>query len=326
MVTTRKRGGSAATKRGRGRGGRRGGKAAEHGPGGDDAAGSTQGGTAAKRAKVEESHTSGDADAATGDDVATGSSSSGTAGAGAGHAGTALKHEDAGEPRSHAPEATVATAAADDEEDSDTGKKQSASSGASSSSHGAAGGSSSSSAVESHESRKSSFPPGHKPIVLERGHIFFFYRPKVMLQSASNLDEVQRMYLLLKPTKGVSTGEGKPRLLIVAKKHLPSAEGHGRKETLWAFVRKVRVQAACKRAAWLPRPDRACVAWWVTQVAADEKDVIKELEAEDYHTQTRGERHVEPARLYVAGLRSSQSRPPSPCPPKLAIPRSTNRA
>ena len=38
------------------------------------------------------------------------------------------------------------------------------------------------------------------------------------------------------------------------------------------------------------------------QVAADEKDVMKELEAEDYHTQTRGERHVEPARLYVFAL------------------------
>ena len=29
---------------------------------------------------------------------------------------------------------------------------------------------------------------------------------------------------------------------------------------------------------------------------------MKELEAEDYHTQTRGERHVEPARLYVFAL------------------------
>ena len=44
------------------------------------------------------------------------------------------------------------------------------------------------------------------------------------------------------------------------------------------------------------------------QVAADEKDVMKELEAEDYHTQTRGERHVEPARLYVFAL-SPQSAP-----------------
>ena len=139
-----------------------------------------------------------------------------------------LKHEDAGELP-----ATTSAATAKEEDD----KKHAH--GASSSGPGVAGGAASTSAVESHESRKSSFPPGHKPIVLERGHIFFFYRPKVMLSSASNLDEVQRMYLLLKPTKGVTTGEGKPRLLDVAKKHLPSAEGPGRKETMWAFVRKV---------------------------------------------------------------------------------------
>ena len=39
------------------------------------------------------------------------------------------------------------------------------------------------------------------PIVgtIERGHIYFFYRPKVELKEAHSLDDVQRFYMVLIP-------------------------------------------------------------------------------------------------------------------------------
>ncbi|KAJ2961289.1 hypothetical protein NUW54_g14389 [Trametes sanguinea] len=34
---------------------------------------------------------------------------------------------------------------------------------------------------------------------IERGHIYFFYRPKVELEEAHSLDDIQRFYMLLVP-------------------------------------------------------------------------------------------------------------------------------
>jgi len=36
---------------------------------------------------------------------------------------------------------------------------------------------------------------------LERGHIFFFYRPRVELEHAKNVDDVQKTYLLIAPVR-----------------------------------------------------------------------------------------------------------------------------
>jgi hypothetical protein len=114
---------------------------------------------------------------------------------------------------------------------------------------------------------------------IERGHIYFFYRPKVELEEAHNLDEVQRFHILLVPrppafansdsdpnatkpeqdedaemavlqdgadavpapeTKGQS--QKRFRLISVGKKQLPHADEPGqgrRKQTLWATVAMV---------------------------------------------------------------------------------------
>jgi len=150
------------------------------------------------------------------------------------------------------------------------------------------------------QSRKSSFPPGHKPVVLERGHIFFFYRPKVEHETVSSPDEVQRMHMVLKPQPGSSVGSGLTRLLLVAKKRLPAVEG--RKETIWCFVRKVWPPSILRlglAGRWLMATSMGAAGRWALQAAKDEKEVMSELEAYSYSTATRGERHQEAARPYA---------------------------
>jgi hypothetical protein len=115
--------------------------------------------------------------------------------------------------------------------------------------------------------------------ILERGHVYFFYRPKVELEAAHDIDEVQRFLILLVPrppafaasstdsdaTKPEPYAEtdmavlqdgadavpasakmGEPtkrfRLISVGKKQLPHADQPGqggRKQTLWATVSTV---------------------------------------------------------------------------------------
>jgi len=38
-----------------------------------------------------------------------------------------------------------------------------------------------------------------EPAVLERGHVYFFYRPKVETEEAHEMGDVQRLYLILAP-------------------------------------------------------------------------------------------------------------------------------
>lgn len=40
-------------------------------------------------------------------------------------------------------------------------------------------------------------------VVQERGEIFFFYRPKVDKEEAHGPDDVQRLYIVLRPESGV---------------------------------------------------------------------------------------------------------------------------
>lgn len=51
---------------------------------------------------------------------------------------------------------------------------------------------------------------------VEKGDIYFFYRPKVNTQKVQNLDDVQRLHLVLVPDDG-----DKARLFLVGKKRMP---------------------------------------------------------------------------------------------------------
>lgn len=89
---------------------------------------------------------------------------------------------------------------------------------------------------------------------LERGDIFFLYRPRVGVDEVRSLEDVQRFVLLLHPQ-----GSSHVREIVVGTKRLPDVERH---ERAWALVARV----------------------------SDGADFREELERRTYQTKTRGER------------------------------------
>lgn len=100
-----------------------------------------------------------------------------------------------------------------------------------------------------------------KTRVLEQGDIFFFYRPKVEAEEVSDVQDVQRFYMVMAPEGG------KYRLFVVGQKQMPGIE-EGRsaaEERSWAL-----------NVLTTPNPD----------------DIREALLAEEYGTKTRSKRRV----------------------------------
>ncbi len=96
--------------------------------------------------------------------------------------------------------------------------------------------------------------------VLERGSIYFFYRPRVEDEAPESLRDVQRFHMVLSPDNGEVY-----RLIAVGRKRMPDVErGHERN---WGFVERV------------------------TKAPEDMRAI---LGPESYETKTRG-RRVQPA-------------------------------
>lgn len=111
--------------------------------------------------------------------------------------------------------------------------------------------------------------------VLEEGDIFFLYRPEVEEEEPSDLGDVQRFYIVLRPQGG------KLRLLVMGRKRLPDVEQHERN---WGFVDMV------------------------TDSAAKLEQPLREA---DYETKTRGKRHLPAVRpagegVYAVTLENGQ--------------------
>jgi len=104
--------------------------------------------------------------------------------------------------------------------------------------------------------------------VLERGNIYFVYRPKVEHTTVAGLEDVQRFFVILSPF-----GKACYRLLVIGRKRLPAISAE--QERNWAFVQKVSSKA---------------------------EDVEDELDRLTYSTATRGERHLSPARPAGEGV------------------------
>jgi hypothetical protein len=103
--------------------------------------------------------------------------------------------------------------------------------------------------------------------VLERGDIYFAFRPRVDETRPESLEQVQRLFLILSPRD-----EDVYRRLVIGRKRLP--EGAAR-ERVWAFVDKVE-----------RRPEA----------------VMDDLAASRYETKTMGERSQPAARLAGEGV------------------------
>ncbi|UEM20048.1 hypothetical protein JL100_023685 [Skermanella mucosa] len=108
--------------------------------------------------------------------------------------------------------------------------------------------------------------------IIERGNIYFFYRPKVHgegepEESAGGIGDLERFHMVLRPD-----GVARFRLMTVGRKRLPDVEDHERN---WGFVDLV-----AKRAT----------------------EITSELGEQHYRTKTRGERVRPAARLAGEGV------------------------
>ncbi|RWM91874.1 MAG: hypothetical protein EOR84_20055 [Mesorhizobium sp.] len=97
--------------------------------------------------------------------------------------------------------------------------------------------------------------------IVERGDIFFLYRPRVGETDPESLSDVQRFFVVLRPEHAT-----KVRLLVVGRKRLPDAHEH---ERHWGFVGAVAGSAAA---------------------------LEKDLREETYDTKTRGRQRLPAAR------------------------------
>lgn len=109
-------------------------------------------------------------------------------------------------------------------------------------------------------------PRSRQVDAIERGDIFFFYRPKVDVAKVADRGDVQRFYMLLAPDR--ARGRRTYRLFVVGRKTLPEvAAGRGAhpKQRNWA----INVNTTTKV-----------------------EDIRSELGAFEYETKTRGTREV----------------------------------
>lgn len=100
--------------------------------------------------------------------------------------------------------------------------------------------------------------------IVERGNIYFLYRPKVRdpeeERSVEGIGDVERFYMVLRSEQGSRL----VRLMVIGRKRLPDIGDHERN---WGFVEKI---------------------------ARSAKELEEELERGSYETKTRGER-IRPA-------------------------------
>lgn len=65
--------------------------------------------------------------------------------------------------------------------------------------------------------------------IVEKGDIFFFYRPRIDSKGAQDLDDLQRFYVVLRPARK----RPRIRVLTIGRKRLPEISSH---ERSWGFV------------------------------------------------------------------------------------------
>ena len=161
---------------------------------------------------------------------------------------------------------------------------------------------------------------GPKTTVLEKGLLYFFYRPKVDAKEVRSVDDVQKFYLLMSPegAEGKPAREeelegkrgeerkalehqGKPlhRLLVLpvsadsaASPYSPSTPASSRSSAACS-------SCVCECRKSLPDPSAPQLRPWafVDAVSSDLHEVEHPLERYSYDTKTRGHREIQPARL-----------------------------
>ncbi|KAI9245123.1 hypothetical protein BDA99DRAFT_566028 [Phascolomyces articulosus] len=110
------------------------------------------------------------------------------------------------------------------------------------------------------------------PTILEKGHIYFLYRPKVDTEKVEDPNDVQRIYIVLKPSWNSTKPKRHPSLIILGRKALPDTQKHSR---YWGFVAE----------------------------SSENMDALADTFKEhSYETKTKGDRVIEPSRPMGEGV------------------------
>ncbi|GAA0157189.1 hypothetical protein LIER_43396 [Lithospermum erythrorhizon] len=168
--------------------------------------------------------------------------------------------------------------------------------------------------------------------IQERGEIFFFYRPKVEKEEAHNPDEVQKLYIVLRPESGEKTvqvkqdshsGKEGAKSTNNSKYNEESSNnedkhsekeggksdnnfknegGQGTDEVNSEKQPLLRFIVMGKKS--LPDPSKRSRPFWgfVELVTTKIDDIKDALKGEEYDTATRGHRHNPPARALGEGV------------------------
>ena len=157
--------------------------------------------------------------------------------------------------------------------------------------------------------------------MLERGHIFFFYRPRVDRPRVRHPRDVQRVHLILRPTRRRVI-----RRLIIGKKHLPDPSRH---ERLWGFVDEVtdrpeeiedeldrqEYETATRGLRLQPEARPAGEGVYAIVRHGDHTHLVYELELPRRPGAVQEELKIEDAASYIIALRN----PRAPSPPGLGL-------
>ncbi|VAI55162.1 uncharacterized protein LOC119324028 [Triticum dicoccoides] len=154
--------------------------------------------------------------------------------------------------------------------------------------------------------------------IQEKGEVFFFYRPKVDKEEAHGPDDVQRMYVVLRPEsvpdraveekQAPDSGkEGKKRKTRHGGDEKGQADGgneggHGKEEVNVEEKPLLRLIVMGKKS--LPDPAKHGRPFWgyVDLVTTDIEDIKDALKGAEYDTATRGKRRQSAARAMGEGV------------------------
>jgi hypothetical protein len=119
-------------------------------------------------------------------------------------------------------------------------------------------------------------------VIIEKGKLYFFYRPKVDLEHARSASEVQRLYMLM-----AVHCEGKLE-------HEKFSEIQGSMDNHVAETDPVKFRLAILASKKLPEPTHRSRGYaFIQEVSEKVENVSAALEKHVYSTATRGERHLD---------------------------------
>jgi len=136
------------------------------------------------------------------------------------------------------------------------------------------------------------FTPG----VIERGHIYFFYRPKVQSEEVHSIDDVGKLHMLLVPNVSGADAE---QMNLVAQ----GADAAPPPESTTKDKKHFRLIIVGKKKLPDPEHERHVPIWATVIFLGDNlHDLEKKLGEKTYETKTRGTRHTPPVRLAGRGV------------------------